>query len=658
MSIVKMQKVSVIGLDKIKGRLIARMMDLEAVQLTDQTEKLTEDFWAENTVQDGAQDQVTYFENKISRSSQALDIIDQYGELKSPLFKTRRIISKEEAASIPSQEIATEDLIARLIHLNEELRSKRDEINKLDLDNMMFEPWRDFDVPLDQTSTQTVTTIMGVLPMAYDPAGAEGAVKSITERYVMKQVNEDKTMRYLAFLIPKENEEDILATLKDQGFQALEMRSYKGTVTENILNNQKRRIKLQDEIDQIRDEIKELAAQKEHIEDYQDILTVELDKKKTRSKLLKTKKTFYMEGWVPEGRVEAVKNLLDANECYYEFSEPQEGDDVPVMLKTSKFFKPVEAITEMYSLPAYGTFDPTTIFALWYICFFGMMFSDACYGLLMVIVLGVVLKKYNLEGTMYKMVKLLFYCGISTTFWGVMFGGYFGNLFTVIAETFFGKTFKIPPLWFDPLDDPLKLLIISIALGVAHLFLGLAIQGYLYLKDGKVVDFICDIVLWYTTIIGLFLWIGGGVIGGAAPVIGKWMSIISIVGLALTGGRDRKGAGKLVGGFSNVYNITSWLSDILSYARILALGLATGAIAQVVNTMGALAGGGIKGAVVFLLVFVFGHLLNFAINVLGAFIHSARLQFVEFFGKFYEDGGEAFEPLRKNTKYIKIEESK
>ena len=156
----------------------------------------------------------------------------------------------------------------------------------------------------------------------------------------------------------------------------------------------------------------------------------------------------------------------------------------------------------------------------------------------------------------------------------------------------------------------------------------------------------------------MFLWIGGGVIGGAAPVIGKWMSIISIVGLALTGGRDRKGAGKLVGGFSNVYNITSWLSDILSYARILALGLATGAIAQVVNTMGALAGGGIKGAVVFLLVFVFGHLLNFAINVLGAFIHSARLQFVEFFGKFYEDGGEAFEPLRKNTKYIKIEESK
>ena len=222
-----MKKVSVIGLDKIKGRLIARMMDLEAVELTDQAEKLTEGFWAENTVQDGAQDQVTYFEGKIGRAAQALDIIDQYGELKNPLFKTRRIISREEADSIPSQEIETEDLIARLIHLNEELRSKRDEINRLDVDNIMFEPWRAYEVPLDQSSTDTMTTLMGVLPIVYDQTKAEEAVKGVTDRYVMKQVNEDKAMRYLAVLVPKENEEEILQALKDEGFQALEMRNFK-----------------------------------------------------------------------------------------------------------------------------------------------------------------------------------------------------------------------------------------------------------------------------------------------------------------------------------------------------------------------------------------------------------------------------------------------
>ena len=655
MSIVKMQKVSVIGLDKIKGRLIARMMDLEAVELTDQTEKLSEEFWADNTVQDGAQDQVTYFEGKIGRAAQALDIIDQYGELKKPLFKTRRIVTTEEAASIPSQEIETEDLIARLIHLNEELRNKRDEINRLDTDNIMFEPWQAYDVPLDQSQTETITTIMGVLPAAYEKDRLEEAVRAITERYVMKQVNEDKAMKYLAFLVPKEMEDEILQALKDEGFQALEMRSYKGTVTENILKNSQKKLVLQEDVDKILQEIKELAQNKEHIEDYQDILTVELDKKKTRSKLLKTKKTFYMEGWVPEGKVEQVKQLLDDNECYYEFRDPEEGETVPVLLKNSKFATPIEAVTEMYSLPAYGTIDPTAIYSIWYIIFFGLMFSDAGYGLLMIIACGVALKKYNFEGTMYKFVKGFLYCGISTFFWGAMFGSWFGDLISVVSSTFFGKEIAIKPILFDPLSNPMPLLVASIVLGVAHLFLALGIEGYKLLKEGKLVDFICNIILWYATIIGLILWLAGSSIGPAATTVGKYMSIIAIVGLALTGGRDRKGFGKIMGGFSNVYDITSWLSDIMSYARIMALGLATGAIAQVVNTIGTLAGGGVKGAILFIIVFLLGHTLNFGINVIGAFIHSARLQFVEFFGKFYEDGGDAFAPLKKNTKYIKIE---
>ena len=650
-----MQKVSVIGLDKIKGRLIARMMDLEAVELTDQTEKLSEEFWADNTVQDGAQDQVTYFEGKIGRAAQALDIIDQYGELKKPLFKTRRIVTTEEAASIPSQEIETEDLITRLIHLNEELRNKRDEINRLDTDNIMFEPWQAYDVPLDQSQTETITTIMGVLPAAYEKDRLEEVVRAITERYVMKQVNEDKAMKYLAFLVPKEKEDEILQALKDEGFQALEMRSYKGTVTENILKNSQKKLVLQEDVDKILQEIRELAQNKEHIEDYQDILTVELDKKKTRSKLLKTKKTFYMEGWVPEGKVEQVKQLLDDNECYYEFRDPEEGETVPVLLKNSKFATPIEAVTEMYSLPAYGTIDPTAIYSIWYIIFFGLMFSDAGYGLLMIIACGVALKKYNFEGTMYKFVKGFLYCGISTFFWGAMFGSWFGDLISVVSSTFFGKEIAIKPILFDPLSNPMPLLVASIVLGVAHLFLALGIEGYKLLKEGKLVDFICNIILWYATIIGLILWLAGSSIGPAATTVGKYMSIIAIVGLALTGGRDRKGFGKIMGGFSNVYDITSWLSDIMSYARIMALGLATGAIAQVVNTIGTLAGGGVKGAILFIIVFLLGHTLNFGINVIGAFIHSARLQFVEFFGKFYEDGGDAFAPLKKNTKYIKIE---
>ena len=200
----------------------------------------------------------------------------------------------------------------------------------------------------------------------------------------------------------------------------------------------------------------------------------------------------------------------------------------------------------------------------------------------------------------------------------------------------------------------MKLLIFSLALGIIHLFVGMGIKAYMQIKEGKWFDAVCDEGFWYLTIIGLLGWLGGSSISPVLVTVGQWMAVAGMLGLLLTGGRHNKGLGKITGGLGNIYNITSYLSDILSYARILALGLATGVIAQVVNTMGAMGGGGVKGAVILLAAFVVGHTLNLAINVLGAFIHTSRLQYIEFFGKFYEDGGEPFDPFRKKTKYIKI----
>ena len=270
----------------------------------------------------------------------------------------------------------------------------------------------------------------------------------------------------------------------------------------------------------------------------------------------------------------------------------------------------------------------------------------------------IILKKYDLEGMAFKMIKMFFYCGLSTAFWGALFGGWFGDIATVVADVFFGKEFVIKPIWFNPIEDPIKLLIFSLALGVAHLFTGLGIKAYMDIKDGRWFDAICDEGFWIVTITGICAWLGGSMAIPAIAGVGQWMTIVGVLGLLFTGGRKRKGFGKVIGGFSNVYNITSYLSDILSYSRILALGLATGVIAQVVNTMGSIFGGGIIGAILLLCIFIFGHILNIAINVLGAYVHTCRLQYVEFFGKFYEDGGEPFEPMGSKTKYIRIENDK
>ena len=229
-----------------------------------------------------------------------------------------------------------------------------------------------------------------------------------------------------------------------------------------------------------------------------------------------------------------------------------------------------------------------------------------------------------------------------------MFGGWFGDLVAVVGKTFFNADVSIPPIWFSPLDDPMKLLLFCFLLGGIHLFIGMGLNGWLSIKDGRPLDALFDVGLWYLLLISVTL-----LLVGIVPTVAKWMAIIGAVGIVLTGGRHKRGLGKVIGGFGSLYGITGYLSDVLSYSRLLALGLASSVIASVVNNMGSFGGPGIKGVILMAVAFIIGHTYNFAINGLGSFVHSCRLQYVEF-GKFYVSGGEAFQPFGENTKYVDI----
>lgn len=391
-----------------------------------------------------------------------------------------------------------------------------------------------------------------------------------------------------------------------------------------------------------------LAPHRDLLEQTIDALNVESLRETAMSSMLHTEKTTYFEGWTPEAAESAVAQVLEKNGCAYEFSEPAEIEEPPVVLKNAKLIQPFSTITEMYGLPAYRSLiDSNPIVAVSYFIFFGIMLSDALCGLVVSAVTFIILKKKKPAGMMKQFLTLFFFCGLSSLVWGALFGSWFGNAPSIVAMML-GKELVVPPVWFDPLAEPMKILVLSVVLGVVHLMLGMGCSAARQIKQGNIKEAIFDTGFWYMILIG-----GLGLFTGAK--IFAVIALLGAVGVLLTAGREKKNIfSKLTSGLGALYGVTGYVSDILSYTRLMALGLCTGVIAMVMNTLGSLAGNSFIGWILFLIVFAVGHTFNVAVSTLGAFVHSMRLEFVEFFGKFYESGGRPFKPLFNQTKYTEV----
>ncbi len=667
-----MEKLSLIGMQQEKDSIISQLMELGVVEVTDlirskadkhsdteeepvfdaELEKQEEFF--RTLKSDGDEEQINKLDTEINKTAIALEAIEKYGVDKEPLFPSKIIVTETDIKRYIDGNKEVRDDIRHVLWLNDKLHKNRDKINKLTTDLASIIPWMKYDLPLNLTDTEKTSIELGVVPSTVD---LENLKKKLSENHPlvdMREVTRDREFIYIFVLAIKDKLEDYLDELKKYGFSPLPFKGFEGTATVNKERIERQIDKHKNEIRAIEKNIKDMLGKLDQIKIYYDCLVMRRDKELLKRKIKKTDKTFAIKGWVPSKLKPKVDKLLESFICIHNYEEPNENDTVPVLVDNSSLVAPFEVITEMYSLPDYKGIDPTRFFAFLYAMFFGIMLSDAGYGLVITIACLVIKLRFELEGMMKKVIGTFFYCGISTVFWGAMFGGWFGDFFQVAAKVLLNKEITIKPIWFNPIEDPTKLLIWSLGFGVVHLFLGLALRAYMLIKRGQVWDAICDVVSWYLVIGGAILYGAGGNISPLLVKPGMYMAIAGVIILLLTGGRQKKGFGKVIGGLGQVYNVTSYVADILSYARLLALGLATGVIATVVNTMGSMAGNGIISFIVLILVGIIGHTFNIAINLLGAFVHSSRLQYIEFFGKFYEDGGEAFEPFRQNTKYIKI----
>ncbi|MDD4842729.1 MAG: V-type ATP synthase subunit I [Anaerotignum sp.] len=656
MAVVEMRKLTVIGLNSGRTPFIHELMHLGVVEINSQEGIVSDEEWMPDIFRTSNSADVSRLEADIARVGTAIEAINRYDTGKKPLFQVREELARRDFnVYMDRTKTDTEKNVDAAVMSYKQIADGQNESNRLKGVIAGLKPWESLDLPLQMKETEFSAVILGTVS---SKAKFEDLLQKVLEKApsaVVQQVSADVQQIYISIICLKEEREQVQEALREFAFNPISFGEHKGTVREAIKQYEIEIEENQQKILRNMQVLGDLSVAKKNIEYLYDSLVMRRDRAKIVGDMLSTEMVFYFDGWMPKNAQPEVEELLKKFEFYYEFKEPEAEEEIPVCLHNGAFSTPFEAVTNMYSLPSRQDIDPTKLLAPFYFIFFGMMLSDAAYGIIIAVACWILLKKFKLEGMTYRMIKMFFYCGISTFFWGALFGGWFGDFFTVAAKTLFDVDFVIKPIWFDPLTEPMKLLIFSLILGGIHLFVGMGIQAYMSIRDGHPLDALFDIGLWYVLLIGLVLFGLGGSVGPAMVTVGKGMAIVGAVGILLTGGRNKKGiAGKITGGLGSLYGITSYLSDVLSYSRLLALGLATGVVAKVINTLGSLAGGGVKGAIVLLIAFVFGTIFNIAINALGAFVHSCRLQYVEFFGKFYTGGGRPFAPFERKTKYIRI----
>ena len=684
MSVLKMQRISICALKKDRKAILEKLQSLGVLEVDIAVGGDAvggDSVGGDGVGGDGyfrkmdTAGQKAGFERAAAAADQALDVLERYVPEKKSVFAAlegKLLIGRGQALEIEENRREILRTAKKICGLDREHAEKLAEAVRIRNSIEGLAPWMSLDVPLKDSATKRTVLFPGTMPggttldsiceviaeKAPDAAGAD-----------IRIISSEQSMVYLAVVCLKEDAAAVEDALRSAGF-ARPAQTWEKTPAEEREELEQQEKTCAAETAEIEEQIRELSEHRTEIKIAADYYRVRADKYEVLGELPQSERTFVISGYIPQCEAGHVESWLSERyDCAVDIEDLKEDEEPPVILKNNPFSMNMEGVVESYGLPHKGELDPTTIMSFFYVFFFGMMLSDAAYGAIVAVACTVLVRKFpRMSPGMKKSLKLFFYCGLSTLVWGILFGGYFGNIVDIVSEKFFGTAVTVPALWFIPLNDPMKLLVFSLLFGVIHLFTGLGIKGYLCLRDGKVMDFFCDVVLWFMLLMGLILMLlPSDIFASIAQtqiVFPGWLNTLAgilaaagAIGIVLMSGRDKKNpALRIALGAYDLYNITGWLSDVLSYSRLLALGLATGVIASVINQMGSMLPDNIVGVIFFIVIFLAGHTLNLAINLLGAYVHTNRLQFVEFFGKFYEGGGRPFEPFKENTKYADVKE--
>ena len=635
-----MKHLRLLGMESEREALLKAMQDMECVEISsiDGSEEALKSGFAK------PDDKALMSAQEASRAYRtALASLGRFAPEKKGMFRKRQGVSRAAFFSAESEENArtAAETINKDTRRLGEIESERTKNEAL---RATLAPWLTVDAPLGGAD--------GALAVFFGTAGlnvTDDALKALADSLdgllTWQQASSDRSLRYLLVMCHGSVKERALSALRDLGFSTVSFRGMTGTAKENDKTLTENLVALEKERQETEQRIAGLGGKRETLLEASDRAAIALRREEAKSRLVGTDKVFLLEGWLPADRCGALEKALEPFTCAIETREPTEDEypQVPVQLKNNKLTRPLNMVTEMYSLPAYGTLDPNPLMAPFFILFYGIMMADMGYGLLMMIASVIISKKYRPKGTSGELFSLLGLCGISTFIMGALTGGFFGDFLTqLVAIVSPGTVFALPKL-FDPLDDLTMILIGSMALGMVQIVTGMAISLIEKCKRKKFLDAFFEEITWWIVFIGIALL----ALGKGAAVLYVGCALV-LLGPIVQG----KGWGKLTGVFGSLYNhVTGYFGDILSYTRLMALMLAGSVIAQVFNMLAAMPG----NVIAFIIISMLGNAMNFGLNLLGCYVHDLRLQCLEFFNKFYVDGGKPFRPMTLDTEYVDLQ---
>lgn len=647
MSILKMKKVTIGGLKSEKDDIMYLLQRMNVMEITEVVNDAEDD--AEQRQEKEPNPELIAIRKTLSDIDQALSKIGPFHKKKGlakPEYKLDQVNSigkdRERLDKLLSDISAAERQMG-------ELKSRKSGNEKI---IAQLKPFEGLGIPVEEIGRSSSTTSV----VGFFPTASVKALESLeTGEYVyFEQLSEDRDSTYYFFVIHNDVYDEVLNELRNIGFAGVDLSAYKGVPKDIVAACKKEDKEIQDSLENAGKVYEELAGDYEFLMVSADYYGIQEQRLESEEKSDDTKNTFFVTGWVIARNVDNLRKSLEnlSPNCFMEDRDPTDDEFIPTALQNNKIVKPYEAVTDLYSPPDARGFDPNSVMAPFFFIFIGMMVSDAAYGILLTIACIVLLKIMKPgEGMMSKILKVVAMGGISTLIWGAIYGSWFA--------------FTPPEGYYlvSQMNEPLLALVICYALGVIHLFTGHFVNMYIAIRDGDVMGAFMDTFTWILWYAGLTVWL----VSGAAPMlfgiqlspvvgqIGRWMTIVGAVSLILTQGRAKKNIiGKFISGLLSLYDTSGYLSDVLSYSRLFAMGLATGVVGMVVNTIVGMLMGNPVGMVFGVIVFIAGHTVNIAINVLGAYVHASRLQYIEYYGKFYQDGGEKFKPLSLKTKHIKL----